>query len=148
MSNTPLQTAIPLGRNRGAKEAYHFGNFLSYIGKDGQEINPWVKDANGEDKWVDPKTDPNYDHTEALAFKPGEVAKLPHWDKDFISEMLAVEDFARPGLLEKVQGWIKDGLESHDLIAKVREEKGLVTLKDFGIDEDTLKPRQDVKPAG
>lgn len=128
-SNPVLQHAIPLGRGRGAGEVYHFGNFLKFITKDGNIINPW---ATGQ--WVDPKLDPNYDHTTALEFQAGQLTDMPYWDKDFIREMLAVEDFARPGTAEKIAKWIKDGNESFDLIAKVKEDGGLVTLKDFGLE--------------
>jgi hypothetical protein len=116
-NSNPLQTAIPLGRGRGTQEVYHFSAFLRYIGKDGKEINPW---SSGE--WVDPKADPNYDHTEPLAFKIGEVVDIA--------------------------GWIKDGLESYDLVAKVREEKGLVTLKDFGVEEAPAQAQEQPQQGG
>jgi hypothetical protein len=142
-NSNPLQTAIPLGRGRGTQEVYHFSAFLRYIGKDGKEINPW---SSGE--WVDPKADPNYDHTEPRAFKIGEVVDMPYWDSEFIKDMLAIEDFARPGMAEKIAGWIKDGLESYDLVAKVREEKGLVTLKDFGVEEAPAQAQEQPQQGG
>lgn len=134
-SNPTLQHAIPLGRGRGVQEVYHFGMFLRYIGKDGKEINPW---ATGE--FVAPEDDPNYDYTEPLSFQPGKVANLPYWDKEALREILAVEDFARPGMAGKIKGWVEDNkLESYDLIAKVKAEGGLVTLKDFGAEPEPEK---------
>lgn len=125
-----LEQAIALGKGRGAREVYHFLNGFRYYTKDGKTFNPW---ATG--KYIDPKTDPNYDRTEPMPYQAGFVQDMPVWDEELLREYINRDEFARPDpeLQKKIEGWIKSGLESHELIAKVREAGGLVTLADFGL---------------
>jgi hypothetical protein len=126
----PLEQAIPLGLNRGVKDEYFadFGAQLHYA-IDGSLIDP---SSYSEDQ--DPKTLPNYDHSNPVILRVGEPQTLPYWDEDLLQPLIDREEFAHPKMKEQIDGWIKDGLESHDLIAKVREAGGLVTMKDFGFD--------------
>jgi hypothetical protein len=125
-----LEQAIALGKGRGAKEVYHFLSGLNHYTREGKRINPW---ATGQ--YVDPKTDPNYDRTEPVAYQAGVLQDMPVWDEELLRDFVDREEFARPDpeLQKKIEGWIKSGLESHELIAKVRDAGGLVTLQDFGL---------------
>jgi hypothetical protein len=132
-----LEQAIALGKGRGTQEVYHFLNGFKYFTKEGKRINPY---ASGE--YVDPRTNPDYDRTEPLAYQAGVVQDMPVWDEELLREYIDREEFARPDpeLQKKIDGWIKSGLESHELIAKVKDAGGLVTLADFG-----LKPLKEEK---
>jgi hypothetical protein len=129
MPKSGLNTAIPLGRGRGSREIYFFdlGDML-HFDKKGNPLDPF---ATGE--YVDPKTLPEYDHSEIVPFQAGVPQLLPYWDEDLLRAFVAREEFARPGLQEKIDGWIAQGYESHDLIDLVRKEGGLITLADVGL---------------
>lgn len=125
-----LDTAIALGKGRGVKEIYYLINYgdMYHFDKKGKLVNPW---STGE--YVDPKTLPDYDHSEIVPFQAGKTQLLPVWDETELRALVDREEFARPDMQAQIDKWIKSGLESHDLIAKVRETGGLVTLKDFGL---------------
>jgi hypothetical protein len=129
----PLEQAIPLGLGRGVKEEYFFdfGDQLHFA-KDGSRINPFVKDEKGEETYIDPKTLPNYDHSNPVILQAGKPQDMPYLDEELMQALVDRGEFAHPKMQEQIEGWIKEGLESHDLIAKVREAGGLVTMKDFG----------------
>jgi hypothetical protein len=64
----------------------------------------------------------------------GKPFQLPIWDDDLLRKMADMEEFARPGMEKQISQWLGEGIESHELIAKVRESKGLITLSDVGLD--------------
>jgi hypothetical protein len=130
-----LEQAIALGKGRGTQEVYHFLNGFKYYTKDGKTINPWSTGT-----YVDPQTDPNYDRTEPLPYQAGVAQDMPVWDEGLLREYIDRAEFARPDMQEQISKWIKSGLESHELIAKVKDAGGLVTLADFG-----LKPLKEEK---
>jgi hypothetical protein len=141
-----LNKAIPLGKGRGSKEIYFFdlGDML-HFDKKGEPLDPF---ATGE--YVDPKTLPNYDHSEIVPFQAGKPQTLPYWDEDLLRAFVAREEFARPGMAEKITKWIEEGYESHDLIDLVRKEGGLITLADVGLkplNEESAQD-QDLTPGG
>jgi hypothetical protein len=144
----PLDTAIALGKGRGVKEIYYLINYGDkyHFNSKGKLISPWPNGPEGE--WVNPKTNPDYHHSEIVPFQAGKPQLLPVWDETELRALVDREEFARPDMQEKINEWIKGGLESHDLIAKVREAAGLVTLKDFGLgplvdQEPELEPGQE-----
>jgi len=127
---TLLDKAIPLGKGRAASEVYYIDTWpLSYFDKQGNSINPWVND-----EFVDPTTLPGYDHKEITPLQAGKLQILPTWDEGLLRVMVAMEEFARPDMQAQIDGWLARGLESHELIAKVKEAGGLLGLKDIGLE--------------
>jgi hypothetical protein len=83
------------------------GDMLHFDRK-GEPIVPFDEAGN----YVDPKTLPNYDHSEIVPFQAGVPQLLPYWDEDLLRAFVEREEFARPGLQEKIDGWIKDGTKA------------------------------------
>jgi hypothetical protein len=147
MPKPGLQKAIPLGKGRGTKEIYFFdlGDLLHFDRK-GEPIDPFNEGGN----YVDPKTLSEYDHSEIVPFQAGVPQLLPYWDDDLLREFVEREEFARPGLQEKIDGWIEEGIESHDLIDLVRKEGGLITLTDVGLSplKEETNPQEESPTGG
>ncbi len=125
-----LEMAIALGKGRGTKEVYFYDTGLLFFDKNGNRMEVTQDDKGNV---VDPRTLPTYDHTEAIPMQAGRLQYMPLHDPETLTALIANEEFARPAFQDQITGWIKDGLESYDLIAKVKEAGGLVTYSDFGL---------------
>lgn len=138
-TNNRLQEVIALGAGRGVKEVYFFDlDDMLCFDKSGNYMDPF---ATGE--YIDPRTLPDYDHTEPVPFQAGKVQKFLFFDEQSIRDAVAREEFARVDMLDRVTGWIKEGYESYDLVAKVKEAGGLITLKDAGLEPPDQTPATD-----
>lgn len=140
-----LEQAIALGKGRGVKEPYFFDLGLFYFDKDGN-VMPVTQDEKGND--IDPKTLPNYDHTEPLPFQAGRLQYMPTGDKEALVELINRREFARPDMQDKIDELIGQGFESYDLIAEVDKLGGLVTLADFGLEAPTVDSTGNSKKKG
>lgn len=130
-----LQEVVALGVGRGVKDVYFFDlDDRLYFDKNGQYMDPF---ASGT--YVDPKTLSEYDHSEIVPFQAGKVQKFLFFDEASIRDAVGRAEFARVDMLDKITEWINSGLESDDLVAKVREAGGLITLKDVGLEVETKK---------
>lgn len=135
-----LEKVIALGVGRGVKEIYFFDlDDVLYFDKQGNLMDPF---ATGD--YVDPKTLPTYDHWEIVPFQAGKEQSFPFYSEEAKRAVVERAEFARVDMLDQITGWIKEGLESHDLVAKVREAGGLITLEDVGIAmvDDTKKSKK------
>jgi hypothetical protein len=71
----------------------------------------------------------------------GKQNLMPTW-KEAANKLRAAiesENFANPGMQEQIDQWLSKGIEGEALHDKVKEAKGLLTLKDVG-----LAPIEDV----
>lgn len=143
-----LREVIALGVGRGAREVYFFDlDDLLCFDKAGNYMDPF---ATGE--YIDPSTLPDYDHAEPVPFQAGKVQKFLFSDEQSIRDVVAREEFARMDMLDKITEWIKEGYESYDLVAKVKEAGGLITLADAGVGvvetDDTANKKNSKKSGG
>jgi hypothetical protein len=67
----------------------------------------------------------------------GKENVLPTWDENKLREAVASENFARPKMQEQIDQWLNEVATGDELYEKVKEAKGLLTLKDVGLEEIT-----------
>lgn len=82
----------------------------------------------------------------SVALSVGKSNILPVWDEATLRAAVASENFAHPKMEEQINAWLDEGIESHDLHAKIKEAKGLLSLKDVGL-EEVADPDEGPKPA-
>lgn len=77
-----------------------------------------------------------------IALKVGQPNLLPTWGESTSKLIAAVasENFAHPKMQEQINQWLEEVASGDELYQKVKEAKGLITLKDVGLDPDTELP--------
>jgi hypothetical protein len=127
MAKRPATQGIFLGRGLSKDTGPSFMNW-GRIAID-QDNNP-----------VDPDNLPaDYDRSTikvgAPALLVGKLNFMPVWDEEVLRAAIASENFAHPRMEEQIKAWLDEGIESHALYEKIKEAKGLLTLKDVGLEE-------------
>ncbi|MBA3829891.1 MAG: hypothetical protein H0X33_13205 [Taibaiella sp.] len=96
-------------------------------------------DADGNPLGLEDMLAANFDRSTIKEGSPalyvGKLTNLPVWDEPTLRTAIATENFAHPKMEEQINGWLNEGIESHALYEKVKEAKGLLTLKDVGLEE-------------
>jgi hypothetical protein len=89
-------------------------------------------------------TDPVSLKLGAPALLVGKQNYMPFWNKAALRDAVASENFAHPRMEEQINGWLSEGIESEKLYQKIKEAKGLLTLKDVGLEgeEKEVTPAQ------
>ena len=88
-------------------------------------------------------TDPASLKLGAPSLMVGKQNYMPFWDEDALRRAVKGENFAHPKMQEQIDGWLNEGVESEALYQKIKEAKGLLTLKDVGLEE---LPASEAKP--
>ncbi len=124
----PKQTAIFIGKGLTKDE--------------GPSFMDWGRiaiDADGNPLGLEDMLAANFDRSTIKEGSPalyvGKLTNLPVWDEPTLRTAIATENFAHPKMEEQINGWLNEGIESHALYEKVKEAKGLLTLKDVGLEE-------------
>jgi hypothetical protein len=137
MPRKPVSEAIFLGRGLTRDTRPSFMNWgFSPIDKDGNlvEVDNIPTDAD----LVELKLG-------APALIVGKRNYMPFWDDAALRGAVASENFAHPKMEEQINAWLDAGIEGEALYQKVKEAKGLITLKDLGFEE--LPPAEGDTPA-
>jgi hypothetical protein len=73
---------------------------------------------------------------------------MPFWDEAALRDAIASENFANPKMEEQINGWLNEGIEGEKLYQKIKEAKGLLTLKDVGLEEENAPAQDETKSGG
>jgi hypothetical protein len=83
-----------------------------------------------------------------IALRIGQSNLLPTWFDDNAKLIAAVasENFAHPRMQAQIDQWLTEVETGDELYEKVKEAKGLITLKDVGLDPATTElPVEEIK---
>jgi hypothetical protein len=82
-----------------------------------------------------------------IALNVGQQNYLPTWfeDNSKLIAAIASENFAHPRMQDQINQWLEQGIQGDALHDAVKEAKGLITLKDVGLDPDTALPIEENK---
>jgi hypothetical protein len=132
MSKKPVQQGIFIGRGLYKDAPASFMNWGRI----------WIDQDNNP---VDLDSLPNdFDRSTLKEGSPalfvGKANPMPVWDEEVLRAAIASENFAHPRMEEQINGWLDQGIESHALYEKVKEAKGLLTLKDVGLEPVEVAP--------
>jgi hypothetical protein len=83
-------------------------------------------------------TDPVSLKLGAPALLVGKQNYMPFWNEQALRDAIASENFAHPRMEEQIIKWLDEGVEGEKLYNRIKEAKGLLTLKDVGLDEQAL----------
>lgn len=127
MTRKPVTEAIFLGKGLSKDTGPSFMNWgFSPVDKDGNLVD--IDNLPTDADLVSLKLG-------APALLVGKKNYMPFWDDTALRNAVASENFAHPKMEEQINGWLNEGIEGDALHAKVKEAKGLITLKDVGLEE-------------
>lgn len=82
-----------------------------------------------------------------IALRVGQQNVLPTWgdDTNKLIGAVASENFAHPRMQAQIDQWLTEVENGDELYEKVKEAKGLITLKDVGLDPTIELPVEEIK---
>lgn len=142
MPRKPVSKAVFIGRGLTKDTGPSFMNWgFSPIDTDGNLVDPENLPTDAD--LVELKLG-------APALLVGKPNYMPFWDDTALRSAVASENFAHPKMEEQINAWLSEGIEGEALHDRVRDAKGLITLKDLGFEELPAdgQPAPDTAPQG
>ena len=139
MTKKPIQFAIFIGRGlpKDAPASFMDWGFVTLDG-DGNLVDT---------ESLPPDADMGAYKMGGIALLVGKQNYLPTWGEntDKLTSAVASENFAHTRMQEQIDQWLEQGIQGDALHDAVKEAKGLITLKDVGLDPDIELPKDEVK---
>ena len=127
MARKPVTEAVFIGRGLTRDTGPSFMNWgFSPVDKDGNLVD--IDNLPTDADLVSLKLG-------APALLVGKRNYMPFWDDAALRAAVASENFAHPKMEGQINAWLDEGIEGEALYQKVKEAKGLITLKDLGFEE-------------
>jgi hypothetical protein len=137
----PIEKAIFLGRELPIDAANTFAGWgFMYTDAEGNRVDPDTLPADH---------DPGSIKRLGVALNIGQQNYLPYWaDEKILRDAVASENFAHPRMQEQIDGWVKEVSNGSELYQKVKEARGLITLKDVGLEPVDEPAQEETKSGG
>jgi hypothetical protein len=140
MARKPVTEAVFIGKGLTRDDGPSFMNWgFSPVDKDGNLVD--VENLPTDADLVELKLG-------APALVVGKKNYMPFWDDTALRAAVTSENFAHPKMEEQINTWLDEGIEGEALYQKVKEAKGLITLKDLGFEELPPEDGQDTTKQG
>jgi hypothetical protein len=130
MSKKPISSAIFLGRGlpKDAPPSFMDWGFIN-LDQDGNPVDV---------EKMPPDADLGGLRLGGIPLSVGKQNIMPNWEgaEDKLRGAVASENFANPKMQEQIDTWLAEGISGEALHDRVKEAKGLLTLKDVGLEEE------------